>query len=74
MFKQGCLSKEKQSFINTQQSLTSEFRSRAEEAALFAARRKQNVNYAGKNSGMVCMELSQRMGNDTGGAAESRVV
>lgn len=43
MFKQGCLSKEKQSFINTQQNLTSEFRSRTEEAALFAARRKQNA-------------------------------
>lgn len=43
MFKQGCLSKEKQSFINIQQNLTSEFRSRTEEAALFAAIRKQNA-------------------------------
>lgn len=73
MFKQGCLSKEKQSFINTQQNLTSEFRSRT--GGWFVCCKKEaERNYAGKNSGMVCMELSQWMGNDTGGAAESGVV
>lgn len=43
MFKQGRLSTEKQIFVNTQQNLTSEFRSRTKEAALFSARRRQNV-------------------------------
>lgn len=40
MFRPGCLSREKQILINTQQNLSSEF---TEEAALFSARRRQNL-------------------------------